>query len=87
MAGESFTSVMPKTSVEYDTKYFLLKELDIMGSRNALPEDFKTVIQFLESGLFPTDDVITQAFHLKRLVQPSKPGATVLRRLPKFRCR
>lgn len=45
--------------VEYETKYFILKELDILGSRNALPEDFQTVIKFLESGRFPTDDVIT----------------------------
>lgn len=51
-----------KDLVEYDTKYFLLKELDILGSRNALPEDFQTVIQFLESGRFPTDEVITRMF-------------------------
>ncbi len=51
-----------KASVEYETKYFLLKELDILGTRNALPEDFKTVIKFLESGRFPTDDVITKTF-------------------------
>ena len=51
-----------KAPVEYETKYFLLKELDILGSRNALPEDFQTVIKFLESGRFPTDDVITRTF-------------------------
>jgi threonine dehydrogenase-like Zn-dependent dehydrogenase len=51
-----------KAPVEYETKYFLLKELDIMGSRNALPEDFQTVIQFLESKRFPIDDVITKTF-------------------------
>lgn len=51
-----------KAPVEYETKYFLLKELDILGSRNALPEDFQTAIKFLESGRFPTDDVITRTF-------------------------
>jgi threonine dehydrogenase-like Zn-dependent dehydrogenase len=51
-----------KAAVEYETKYFLLKELDILGSRNALSEDFQTVIKFLESGRFPTDDVITKTF-------------------------
>lgn len=48
--------------VEYETKYFLLKELDILGSRNALPEDFQTAIKLLESGRFPTDDIITTTF-------------------------
>ena len=51
-----------KAPVEYETKYFLLKELDILGTRNALPEDFQTVINFLESGRFPVDDVITRTF-------------------------
>lgn len=51
-----------KDMVEYDTKYFILKEIDIRGSRNALLEDFQTVIKFLESGRFPTDDVITQTY-------------------------
>ena len=54
-----------KDVVEYDTKYFLLKELDILGSRNASFEDFQTVIHYLESGLFPTDDVITQTYPLE----------------------
>jgi threonine dehydrogenase-like Zn-dependent dehydrogenase len=51
-----------KAPVEYETKYFLLKELDILGSRNALPEDFQTAIKFLESGRFPTEDVITRTY-------------------------
>jgi len=51
-----------KDTVAYETKYFILKELDILGSRNALPEDFQTVIQYLESGRFPAGDVITRTF-------------------------
>ena len=37
-----------KAPVTYDTKFFNLKELDIMGSRNALPEDFTAVVRYLE---------------------------------------
>ncbi|KAA1261125.1 putative zinc-type alcohol dehydrogenase-like protein YjmD [Rubripirellula obstinata] len=48
-----------KAPVDYETKLFVMKEIDILGSRNALPEDFAAVIQLLESGKFPVDDVIT----------------------------
>ncbi|WP_322996208.1 zinc-binding alcohol dehydrogenase family protein [Castellaniella sp.] len=37
-----------KQPVSYQTQYFNLKELDIMGSRNATMADFDAVIQFLE---------------------------------------
>ena len=36
-----------KEPVSYETKLFVQKELDILGSRNALPEDFRAVIQLL----------------------------------------
>lgn len=49
-----------KDAVDYITKYFVMKELDIRGSRNAMPEDFKAVIAHLESGIFPSDAVITK---------------------------
>lgn len=49
-----------KEPIDYDTKHFILRELDIMGSRNALADDFRSVISFLEKGSFPTDDVVTQ---------------------------
>jgi len=48
-----------KAPVEYETKYFVMKELDILGSRNALPEDFQNVITMLEGGKFPVEDVVT----------------------------
>jgi 2-desacetyl-2-hydroxyethyl bacteriochlorophyllide A dehydrogenase len=48
-----------KEPVSYETKLFVQKELDIMGTRNALPEDFHEVIRMLESGRFPVDDAIT----------------------------
>jgi threonine dehydrogenase-like Zn-dependent dehydrogenase len=48
-----------KQPVAYDTKLFVQKELDIMGSRNALPEDFREVIAMLEAGDFPVDDAVS----------------------------
>jgi threonine dehydrogenase-like Zn-dependent dehydrogenase len=53
-----------KAPVEYETKYFVQKELDIMGSRNATPDDFTNVIRLLESGRFPTAEVITTTVEL-----------------------
>ncbi len=48
-----------KEPVSYETKFFVQKELDIRGSRNALPEDFREVIRMLEAGRFPVDDAVT----------------------------
>jgi threonine dehydrogenase-like Zn-dependent dehydrogenase len=47
-----------KETVAYETKLFVQKELDILGSRNALPGDFQAVIQMLEGGKFPVDDAV-----------------------------
>jgi threonine dehydrogenase-like Zn-dependent dehydrogenase len=47
-----------KSPVEYETKLFVQKELDILGSRNCLG-DFPRVIQELEKGRCPVDDVVT----------------------------
>lgn len=48
-----------KEPVAYETSLFVQKELDILGSRNALPEDFREVIRMLEEHRFPVDDVIS----------------------------
>jgi len=53
-----------KKPVEYDTRHFVQRELDVLGSRNALVDDFRAVIAYLESGLLPVDDVITRAVPL-----------------------
>jgi threonine dehydrogenase-like Zn-dependent dehydrogenase len=50
-----------KKPVAYETKFFVMKELDILGSRNALPEDFANVIQVLESGLYPVAQSVTRS--------------------------
>jgi threonine dehydrogenase-like Zn-dependent dehydrogenase len=50
-----------KEAVNYETKYFVMKELDIMGSRNATMQNFADVIKVLESGRYPVKQTITQA--------------------------
>ena len=49
-----------KSEVSFQTKYFVQKELDIRGSRNAQPSDFRAVIRYLERGTCPVDDLITK---------------------------
>jgi threonine dehydrogenase-like Zn-dependent dehydrogenase len=48
-----------KEPVAYETRLFVQKELDILGSRNALPEDFREVIRLLESGSFPVEEAVS----------------------------
>ena len=48
-----------KSEVSFQTKYFVQKELDIRGSRNAMPEDFRAVIQYLQNGTCPKDELIS----------------------------
>lgn len=50
--------------VEYETKQFVLKELDILGSRNAAHEDFVQVIAHLIEKRIPVDEVITHSIPL-----------------------
>jgi 2-desacetyl-2-hydroxyethyl bacteriochlorophyllide A dehydrogenase len=48
-----------KEPIAYETKYFVMKELDILGSRNSTAEDFRAVIAMLESGRYPAAETIT----------------------------
>jgi threonine dehydrogenase-like Zn-dependent dehydrogenase len=48
-----------KEPVSYETRLFVQKELDISGSRNALPEDFRDVIRMLEEHRFPVEDAVS----------------------------
>jgi len=48
-----------KTDVSFQTKLFVQKELDIRGSRNAQPSDFRAVIHYLERGTCPVDSLIS----------------------------
>jgi threonine dehydrogenase-like Zn-dependent dehydrogenase len=48
-----------KEPVAYETRLFVQKELDILGSRNALPADFHAVIEMLEQGRFPVEEAVS----------------------------
>jgi threonine dehydrogenase-like Zn-dependent dehydrogenase len=56
----------PKDHVSYETKLFIQKELDIMGSRNALPQDFLDVMAMLDAGRFPVDEAVTATVGLEQ---------------------
>ena len=53
-----------KQPVTYETKLFVQKELDILGSRNALNE-FPTVIAMLQQGRFPVEKIISMTTSLE----------------------
>lgn len=57
-----------KSEVPFQTKFFVQKELDIRGSRNALPEDFRAVIKFLNQGNCPVEQLIS------RVIKPEEAG-------------
>ena len=44
----------------WESENSLLKELDIRGSRNALPEDFRAVVRYLQQGSCPREDLISR---------------------------
>jgi threonine dehydrogenase-like Zn-dependent dehydrogenase len=52
-----------KEPITYETKLFILKELDILGSRNSLTE-FPQVIEMLQSGQFPVDATVSATVSL-----------------------
>ena len=52
--------------VTFQTKLFVQKELDIRGSRNALPEDFKAVKEYMLRGTCPVDALVSA------IVQPEQ---------------
>jgi len=55
-----------KELVTYETRLFVQKELDIVGARNAMPEDFHTVIRMLEAHRFPVADAISEVVPMKQ---------------------
>jgi threonine dehydrogenase-like Zn-dependent dehydrogenase len=61
-----------KEPVSYETRFFVQKELDILGSRNALPEDFHAVIALLEARKFPVEQAVS-------LIVPIEEAADALR--------
>jgi threonine dehydrogenase-like Zn-dependent dehydrogenase len=51
-----------KEKIPFDTQYFVRKELDIRGSRNAMPCDFKAVMEYLKRGICPVDELVTAVY-------------------------
>jgi threonine dehydrogenase-like Zn-dependent dehydrogenase len=56
-----------KEPVSYETRLFVQKELDILGSRNALPDDFREVLKMLEAGRFPVDAAISAVIGMEEV--------------------
>lgn len=48
-----------KTEIAFETKYFVQKELDIRGSRNAMPEDFRAVMEYMKRGTCPVEELMS----------------------------
>lgn len=48
-----------KSEIAFETKYFVQKELDIRGSRNAMPQDFRSVMKYLKRRTCPLDELIS----------------------------
>jgi threonine dehydrogenase-like Zn-dependent dehydrogenase len=55
-----------KEHVNFETRLFVQKELDIRGSRNALPQDFREVIRMFEQKRFPTAEAISATVTLDK---------------------
>ena len=74
--------------VSLTTKFFVQKELDIRGSRNALPDDFRAVIRYLRRGQCPTEhlvsDVVTPEQAAQAMQQWHEAPGRVFRILVKW---
>jgi len=66
-----------KEDVAYETRFFVQKELDILGSRNALPENFLEVLCMLEEKRFPVTEYVTATV-------PLDAASEILRRWSDF---
>ena len=51
-----------KTNIEFETKLFVQKEIDVKDSRNAMPEDFRAVMEYLKRGTCPVEELITGVY-------------------------
>lgn len=60
-----------KSEVSFQTKLFVQKELDIRGSRNATPSDFRAVINCINTGKYDIEKFIS------RVVKPEETPAAM----------
>ena len=77
-----------KSDVSFHTKLFVQKELDIRGSRNAMPSDFNAVIRYLSRGNCPMEELISRIIKPEEVSETlqywSENPGTVFRILAKF---
>ncbi|MBT3244628.1 MAG: zinc-binding alcohol dehydrogenase family protein [Bacteroidetes bacterium] len=57
-----------KQDISFTSSKFVQKEMDIMGSRNALPKDIQVVINYLKRKTCPTEKLVTQ------IITPEETG-------------
>lgn len=62
-----------KSDVTFQTRLFVQKELDIRGSRNALPADFDAVIRYMRRGECPLDKLVSE------VIAPEDAGSALKR--------
>jgi len=55
-----------KGTVPLETKWFVSKELDVLGSRNATEEDFQEVLKMLSSGRVDVKPLISRRYRLEQ---------------------
>jgi len=53
-------------SIEAWPRLFVQKELDVLGSRNAQPEDFEAIIKLLEARMFSIDHALRATVPLEQ---------------------
>ena len=77
-----------KSEVSFQTKLFVQKELDIRGTRNALPSDFRAVIHYMQQKDCPVDKLIsievTQEEAEQAMVRWTEDPGKIFRILVKF---
>ena len=54
-----------KDLVAFESNFFVKKEINIYGSRNAMPEDFSAVIDYMKKGTFPKQEIISGVFPME----------------------
>ena len=65
-----------KEQIAFETKLFVQKELDIRGSRNAMPEDFRAVIECMKQKIFPIEKLISDIFNPEQVKDVFKRWTT-----------
>ncbi|MDR2119963.1 MAG: zinc-binding alcohol dehydrogenase family protein [Tannerella sp.] len=61
-----------KTEIAFETKHFVQKELDIRGSRNAMPEDFRAAMEYLKHGSCPKETLISGIYAPHQVAEAMK---------------